>query len=124
MSSHMSQSVTGDQLVQRLEALPPSEKEKEKEKEKERDYVYVRNDMETPRTPDSYNELPSTTWEPTLSISTAERWEKELLQDPKVSLILPGHVLALSILALSLLIMEYRIASLSPPSLAQTPSKC
>ena len=94
--SHMSQSVTGDQLVQRLEALPPSEKEKE------RDYVYVRNDMETPRTPDSYNELPSTTWQPTLSISTAERWEKELLQDPKVSLILLCHFLGFFILSTSL----------------------
>lgn len=76
----MPQSALGDQLVQRLEALPPSEKE--------RDYVYVKSDMETPRTPESYNELPSTAWEPTLSISTAEHWEKELLQDPKVSLTL------------------------------------
>ena len=113
--SHTSQSVTGDQLLQRLEALPPSEKE--------RDYVYVRNDMETPRTPDSYNELPSTTWEPTLSISTAERWEKELLQDPKVSLILLCHLLGLSIVSTSLLTMEYRIASLSPPSPVPIPSK-
>lgn len=73
----MPESVTGDQLAQRLEALdnqgPP-----------EKDYVYVKRDMETPRTPDSANELPSTAWEPTVSISTAEQWEKELLQDPKV----------------------------------------
>lgn len=72
--------MTEDQLAQRLEALDvqtPSEK----------DYVYVRGDMETPRTPDSANELHSKAWEPTLSISTAEQWEKELLQDPKVSLI-------------------------------------
>ena len=77
----MPQSVTGDQLAERLEALdnhaPP-----------EKDYVYVKNNMETPRTPDSANDLPSTTWEPTLSISTTEHWEKELLQDPKVCFIL------------------------------------
>ena len=53
----------------------------------EKDYVYVKSDMETPPTPDSINDLPSTTWEPTLSISTAEQWEKELLQDPKVSIL-------------------------------------
>ena len=73
----MPESVTGLQLAQRLEALDlhaPAEK----------DYVYVKRDMETPRTPDSANELPSTAWEPTISISTAEKWEKELLQDPKV----------------------------------------
>ena len=78
----MPESVTGDQLVERLEALDvhtPTEK----------DYVYVKTDMETPRTPDSANDLPSTLWEPTLSISTAEQWEKELLQDPKVSSNLP-----------------------------------
>lgn len=77
----MPESVIGDQLAERLEALdvqgPP-----------EKDYVYVKSDMETPRTPDSANELPSTAWEPTLSISAAEHWEKELLQDPKVSLLL------------------------------------
>lgn len=77
----MPESVSGLQLAERLEALhtqPSAEK----------DYVYVKNDMETPRTPDSANDLPSTTWEPTLSITTAEQWEKELLQDPKVQFIL------------------------------------
>ena len=81
----MPESVTGDQLAERLEALdvqgPP-----------EKGYVYVKNDMETPRTPDSVNELPSTVWEPTLSISTAEHWEKELLQDPKVCPILSNLI--------------------------------
>ena len=70
-------SVAGDQLAERLEAL-------HKQGPSEKDYVYVKSDMETPRTPDSANELPSTAWEPTLSITTSEQWEKELLQDPKV----------------------------------------
>lgn len=73
----MPESLTGDQLAQRLEAL-------DNQNPPEKDYVYVKRDMETPRTPDSANELPSTAWEPTVSISTAEHWEKELLQDPKV----------------------------------------
>ena len=81
----MTPSVTGDQLVERLEAL-------HKQDPAEKDYVYVKNDMETPRTPDSVNELPSTAWEPTLAIRTTEQWEKELLQDPKVCFILPYHV--------------------------------
>ena len=74
----MPPSVSGHQLVERLEAL-------DKQGSPEKDYVYVKNDMETPRTPDSASELPETTWEPTLSISTTEHWEKELLQDPKVA---------------------------------------
>lgn len=82
--STMPESVTGDQLAERLEALdvqtPP-----------EKDYVYVKNNMETPRTPDSANEMSSTAREPTLSISTAEHWEKLLLQDPKVRLMLLCH---------------------------------
>lgn len=72
----MPESVTGHRRAEGLEPLDvhlPAEK----------DYVYVKNDMETPRTPDSANELPSTAWESTLSIGTAEHWEKELLQDPK-----------------------------------------
>ena len=76
-----SDSVTTHKLQKGLEALDvhsPTEK----------DYVYVKSDMETPPTPDSINDLPSTAWEPTLSINTAEQWEKELLQDPKVSLLL------------------------------------
>lgn len=75
--STMPESVTGDQLVERLEAL-------DVQSPTEKDYVYVKSDMETPRTPDSANDLPSTAWEPTVSISTAEQWEKELLHDPKV----------------------------------------
>ncbi|KAL9133776.1 MAG: hypothetical protein Q9175_005048 [Cornicularia normoerica] len=72
----MPESVPGDKLVEGLGALDvqtPTEK----------DYVYVKSDMETRRTPDSVNELPSKAWEPTLSLSTAQQWEKEVLQDPK-----------------------------------------
>ena len=92
----MPESVTGDQLAQRLEEL-------DVQSPKEKGYVYVKNDMETPRTPDSANELPSTAWEPTLSISTAEHWEKELLQDPKVRSILSSLVLRQHLPPMSLL---------------------
>lgn len=82
--STMPESVTGDQLAERLEALDvqsPSDK----------DYIYIKNDMETPRTPDSANDMSSTPREPTLSIRTAEHWEKLVLQDPKVRLMLPSN---------------------------------
>lgn len=80
----MPESVTGEQLADKLQAL-------DVQGPREKDYVYVKSDMETPRTPDSATELPATAWEPTISISTTEHWEKELLHNPKVSLILPCH---------------------------------
>lgn len=75
----MPESVPGDKLVEGLGAL-------DVQSPTEKDYVYVKSDMETRRTPDSVNELPSKAWEPTLSLSTAQQWEKEVLQDPKVCL--------------------------------------
>lgn len=112
----MPESVTGDQLAERLEALdvqsPP-----------DKDYVYIKNDMETPRTPDSANDMSSTSREPTLSISTAEHWEKLLLQDPKVRLMLPCSSIQQCLTPLSLLTMTYRTASLSPLSRVPTLSK-
>ena len=80
----MPEPVTGDQLVERLEAL-------DVHAPRDKDYVYVKNAMETPGTPNSANELPSTAWESTLSISTAQQWEKELLQDPKACLVQSYH---------------------------------
>ena len=114
--STMPESVTGDQLAQRLEEL-------DVQSPQEKGYVYVKSDMETPRTPDSANELPSTAWEPTLSISTAEHWEKELLQDPKVRSILSSLLIRQCLPPMSRLTVRYSTASLSPPSPAPTPSK-
>lgn len=60
-----------EKLAERLQALEIQENHAEGEKE----YVYVGKEEKTP----------IRDYSPTLSISAAEQWEKELLQDPKVN---------------------------------------
>ena len=71
--STLPEAAVGEKLAERLEALEV----KESKQEAERDYVYIEKDMEQPS---------SSPCSPTVSISTAEKWEKELMEDPKVFL--------------------------------------
>ena len=68
--SKLPEPVIEEKLMERLRALEV----KESRVETEKDYVYV--DDQT---------SPQTKYSSTVSISTAEQWEKELLEDPKVS---------------------------------------
>ncbi len=65
--------VSLQELEERIRTLEVEKKRREPEK----DYVYVQNDES-----DEPTEFLSSS--PTLSINTAEQWEKELMQDPKV----------------------------------------
>ena len=76
-----------EQLAGRFEDLDIKDSNKEGS---EKEYVYVVGEMETP--PQSADGNPTYgPWEATVSISTIEQWEKELLEDPKVCLRPPTH---------------------------------
>ena len=68
--SKLPEPVVEERLTERLHAL----KVKESGVEAEQDYVYV-SDQRTPQI----------MYSPTVSISIAEQWEKELMEDPKVT---------------------------------------
>ena len=68
--SKLPEPVVEEKLTERLRALEV----KESAFEAEQDYVYV-NDQRTPQI----------MYSPTVSINTAEQWETELMQDPKVT---------------------------------------
>ena len=68
--SKLPEPVVEEKLTERLHAL----KVKEAGFEAEQDYVYV-NDQRTPQI----------MYSPTVSINTTEQWEKELMEDPKVT---------------------------------------
>ena len=68
--SKLPEPVVEERLTERLHALQV----KESVLEAEQDYVYV-NDQR----------MPHIMYSPTLSINTAEQWEKELMEDPKVT---------------------------------------
>jgi len=70
-----------EQLPGRVEALNVNEKDEKITPEKD-DYVYVNKNMETPQTEAIPDYSPCSE---TISISTTEKWEKQLMQDPKVS---------------------------------------
>lgn len=70
------------QLPERVESLNLNEQSEKSTSEK--DYVYVDKNMETPKTEPVPEYSPCSD---TLSISTTEKWEKELLQDPKVFIV-------------------------------------
>lgn len=74
--SKLPEPVIEEKLLERLRALEVRESRVESEK----DYVYL-DDQKTPQK--SYS--------PTVSISTTEQWEKELLDDPKVAFELTIH---------------------------------
>ena len=75
-----------------LSAMPASEQLtgniedldiKDGKSEFEKSYVYIDGDMDT--SPYSADGTPSyAPYEATVSVSAAEKWEKELLEDPKV----------------------------------------
>lgn len=76
-----------EQLAGRFEDLDIKDSNKEGS---EKEYVYVVGEMETP--PQSADGNPTYGHcEATVSISTIEQWEKELLEDPKVCLRPPTH---------------------------------
>ena len=66
--SKLPEPVIEEKLVERLRALDL----KESRAEAEKDYVYVDDSKSS-----------DTKYSPTVSINTAEQWEKELLEDPK-----------------------------------------
>ena len=69
-----------EQLAGRFEDLAITDNKKESS---EKEYVYVHDHMETP--PRSADDAPNYgPCEATVSVSTMEEWEKELLEDPKV----------------------------------------
>ena len=75
--SKLPEPVIEEKLVERLRALDV----KEGRAEAEKDYVYVDDSRFSP-----------TKYSPTVSVSTAEQWEKELLEDPKViTPLIPQH---------------------------------
>lgn len=68
-----------EQLARNIEDLDI----KDGKSEFEKSYVYIDGNMDT--LPDSADGAPSYgPYEATVSISAAEKWEKELLEDPKV----------------------------------------
>lgn len=78
---------TSEQLAGRFEDLHIKDSNKEGS---EKEYVYIDGEMET--TPQSANgNMNYGPCEATISISTMEQWEKELLEDPKVCLQSPTH---------------------------------
>lgn len=68
--SKIPEPVIEEQLVESLRALDL----KETRAEAEKDYVYVDDSKPS-----------DTKYSPTVSVTTAEQWEKELLEDPKAS---------------------------------------
>lgn len=112
----MAQSTSGAQLAEELKELGL----KGDGILLENDYVYVHGDMDTPQSMASSADLVHAPWSPTIAISTAEKWEKELMQDPKVRLPEDDEeAVAYSIKVLT----EYRIDSLFRHSRAQTQNK-
>ena len=78
-----------DQLTRNIEDLDI----KDGKSESDKSYVYIDNDMDT--SPHSADSAPSYgPYEATVSVSAAEKWEKELLEDPKVR---PTRRLAVSL---------------------------
>lgn len=71
-TSNINEAAVHQQLVQQLQALRL--KDKLKQQDVERDYIHVESEKGIPL---SYSA------DPTVSITTAEAWEKELLADPK-----------------------------------------
>ena len=69
--SKASEPAVEEKLAERLQALEV----KETQHESDKDYVYVDGDAKRP----------TGKYSPTVSISEAEQWEKELLEDPKVN---------------------------------------
>ncbi|KAK4693913.1 bleomycin hydrolase, partial [Lecanoromycetidae sp. Uapishka_2] len=67
-----------EQLAERVETLNANDQSGKTSPEK--DYIYVNKNMETPTTETLPEYSPCSE---TLSISTTEKWEKELMQDPK-----------------------------------------
>ena len=68
-----------EQLTKNIEDLDI----KDGKSESEKSYVYIDNEMDT--SPHSADGAPSYgPYEATVSVSAAEKWEKELLEDPKV----------------------------------------
>ena len=67
--SKLPEPIIEEKLTERLRALEV----KESRLENEKDYVY-----------DNDQKSPQAKYSPTVSINTAEQWEKELLEDPKV----------------------------------------
>ncbi len=67
--SKLPEPIIQEKLAERLQALLV----KDLQQESERDYVYI--DQEQKLLPSEYS--------PTVSISAAEQWERELLEDPK-----------------------------------------
>jgi len=70
--SKLPEPIVQEKLAERLQALLV----KDTQHESEKDYVYIEQEQR----------LSSSKYSPTVSISTAEQWEKELLEDPKVCL--------------------------------------
>ena len=76
-------SMSLQELEERIRALELQRTSREPEK----DYVYVQEEGGDGST----EPIPSS---PTISIKTTEQWEKELMQDPKVSMRQPKHRLS------------------------------
>ena len=76
--SKLPESAMSEALAERLEALEV----KEISQEMDKDYVYVRGGA--PNTMHTFSPQVTQPWSPTLSVSVAEQWEKELMEDPKV----------------------------------------
>ncbi len=68
--SKLPEPIIQEKLAERLQALLV----KDTQQELEKDYVHV----------DQEQKLSTLRYSPTVSISAAEQWEKELLEDPKV----------------------------------------
>ena len=68
--SKLPEPVIEEKLLERLRALEV----KESRVESEKDYVYLDD-----------HKIPQKDYSPSVSISTTEQWEKELLDDPKVA---------------------------------------
>lgn len=68
--SKLPEPIVREKLEERLQALLV----KDLQPESEKDYVYV----------DQGQKLPPSEYSHSVSISVAEQWEKELLEDPKV----------------------------------------
>ena len=68
-----------EQLTRNIEDLDI----KDGKSESDKSYVYIDDDMDT--SPPSADGAPSYgPYETTVSVNAAEKWEKELLEDPKV----------------------------------------
>lgn len=75
----MSAMPASEQLTRNIEDLDI----KDGKSESDKSYVYIDDDMD--RSPHSADGAPSYgPYEATVSVSAAEKWEKELLEDPKV----------------------------------------